>query len=154
MLQRFLPEQAGFIHAPLSFKQSGAGFTLLELLVAVAIIGLIASIVLVGIAQRQRNAKREAIVSEMNQVSKQAESFYVDHDGYAGICTSGNDLTDQGRLGELKNSIEEKGGEIKCMSTVNDYAVSSALPTGNHWCVDSHGTFKETESPVTTTRCE
>ena len=129
------------------------GFTLLELLVVVAVIGLITSLLLVGITQRERTAKAKAIMGELDQVRKQAEEFYVTNGSYQGLCTSDQNLTEKGRLGELRVSIQEKGGELKCLSSASEYAVSSSLSDGDYWCVDSQGFSGQINSDVENTFC-
>jgi len=129
------------------------GFTLLELLVVIAGIALLSSLMLVGVAQRERDAQDKAIIGELDQVRKQAEAFYVTNGTYQGLCNASQNLTELGRLGELKASIQEKGGELKCMSSASDYAVSSSLPSGDYWCVDSQGASRQIDSAVESTSC-
>lgn len=129
------------------------GFTFIELLVVIAVIGLISSIILMSLERRQRNAEDQTIIGELHQVRSQAEAFYVNHEGYQELCASDQTLTEEGRMGELEDSIESKGGELECGDSTSDYAVSSSLNQGDYWCVDSHGASHEVNSLITTTSC-
>ncbi|MDP3093948.1 MAG: type II secretion system protein [bacterium] len=62
-----------------NFSQSGAGFTLVELLVVIAVIGLLASIVLVSMGsarEKARDARRQA---DIRQIGTAMELYYSDN---------------------------------------------------------------------------
>lgn len=82
----------------IKIKNSNRGFTLLELLIVVAIIGLLASLILVGLSSfrsRGRDARR---IADVKQVQNGLEIYYAKENKYPPI-TSGvwNDLA-----GEIK----------------------------------------------------
>jgi len=54
------------------------GFTLLELIIVITIIGLIASIMVVSINESRRKARNEAVVSQMYEYQKAIELNYSD----------------------------------------------------------------------------
>lgn len=71
----------GFTRQSLFPKNLG-GFTVIELLLVIAIIGLIASIIVVatsGAKAQARDAKRKA---EVDAIRKAIEFYYIDHDQY------------------------------------------------------------------------
>jgi len=137
----------------LKFLDGSKGFTLIELLVVIAVIGLITSIIVVGIAERDKDAQDSAIIGELDQIRKQVEQFYVNNDGYQGLCAPDDTLIEQGRLGDLEDSIESKGGEIRCEVQPSEYAITSSLKQGDYWCVDSHGASREVSNHVSSTEC-
>lgn len=63
-------------------SNSKAGFTLIELLVVIAIVGLLASVVLVGLNSTRTKARDARRVSDMNQMSKAMELFFNDFSSY------------------------------------------------------------------------
>jgi prepilin-type N-terminal cleavage/methylation domain-containing protein len=71
-------------------RQKQKAFTLIELLVVIAIIGLLASIVLIGLntaRAQSRDAKRAA---DANQISAALELYYSDNGHYPITICSGN----------------------------------------------------------------
>lgn len=86
------------------------GFTIVELLIVIVVIGILAAITIVaynGIQQRARDSERQA---EMKSVEKALEMYYVDNGGYP-TCSGTTYIT---------------GGTAAGCSVVN---LSSALPT-------------------------
>lgn len=59
-----------------------AGFTLIEMLVVVAIIGLLSSVILVGLGDVRKEARDTRRVSDIRQVQNQLEIYYSVHQGY------------------------------------------------------------------------
>lgn len=65
------------------------GFTVLELLVVVAIIGILASIVMVSVGNSQNKAKDNAIKLQLNHALKVAELYYSNNGRYGYSAGSG-----------------------------------------------------------------
>ena len=65
------------------------GFTLIELLIVIAIIGLLASIVMVSMTSVKKKAKDSRIQAELRQISTAMEMVYSDNDAYP---TAGTNL--------------------------------------------------------------
>jgi len=61
-------------------KQSG--FTLLELLVVTAIIGILAMVVLASLSDARATARDTARVAGVREVQKALELYYIEHGGY------------------------------------------------------------------------
>ena len=111
------------------------GFTLIELLVVLAIIGILASILLVNFASTRNKAKDSSIKLEMSQIRTALEKFYPINNTYAGGCA----LTTE--CGKLKTDISSKGGILTTQNfSTTQYCVQYTLNTGGgSWCVDSTG---------------
>ena len=73
-----------------SSKNAGAGFTLVELLVVVAMVGLIATIVLVNVANSRRKGRDAGIQSSLIEVAKVAEILFNNTYSYQGVCDAGD----------------------------------------------------------------
>lgn len=61
---------------------STRGFTLLELLVVIALIGTLAAIVLSVLSGAQRDAKDKRRIADIQQIQKALELYHIDHSGY------------------------------------------------------------------------
>lgn len=69
-----------------------SGFTLLELLVVLAIIGVLATVVLASLNSSREKANNAAILSQINEYQKAIELVYADLGYYPGAqANSGND---------------------------------------------------------------
>lgn len=124
-------------------------FTLIELLVVIAIIGLLASIVIIGVSDARNKAKDARIVIEMWQVRSIAESIRHDYDSYATTCAADHTLNESApdpygkQLGIIEEDIKaQQGGtlSIECHTpSSNKYCASAKLTAiGAGWyCADS-----------------
>ena len=107
-------------------KKDNRGFTLIELLVVVAIIGLLASIIIVTLNSTRAKARDARRMVELRQISLAIELYAADNDGNypqwasspsccgdtsRGACQTcpcpGNDWSDEfeGRLARLYNAL-------------------------------------------------
>lgn len=64
------------------FKNHIRGFTLVELLVVMAIISLLATVILGGFRASQRRSRDTARKSDLKQISNALEMFYSDYEHY------------------------------------------------------------------------
>ena len=131
----------------LSSPHPRAGFTLVEILVVVAIISLIASVVLVSMGESRKEARDAAIKTSLGEIRKAAELLYDASASYVGVCDPnppGDDsLSESGDFGRIEDYIENQGGAVACRENTGAYAVNSALNRGNCWCVDSLGAARK-----------
>ena len=112
------------------------GFTLIELLVVVAIIGILASIVLVSLNSARAKGRDASAKGSMSSLRAAAEIWYDDHNGsYAGFC-----LGDGAPL--IAAALKETTFTPTCHDTPNpvQFAASVRLNSGGrYFCVDSGG---------------
>lgn len=64
-----------------SRRHASAGFTLVEMLVTVAVLGIVASIAVATIASALDKAKQRATMADMRSISKAIEIYMMDTDG-------------------------------------------------------------------------
>lgn len=72
-----------------SLKNKSKGFTIVELLIVIVVIGILATLVIVtftGIQQKARNSQRQ---TDINAINSHVEAFYADK----GYYPTSNDLT-------------------------------------------------------------
>jgi len=131
---------------PPHFSRRGVvwGFTLVEILVVIAIIGILATIVLLSLNAARAKAKDATIKAAVEQVRQVAELFYDDHSNtYSGFDDQSDGSTyDLIELERIKTSIAENGGSfvLKVDGAGNKYCAQSAFTSGGDiFCVDNTG---------------
>jgi prepilin-type N-terminal cleavage/methylation domain-containing protein len=101
------------------------GFTLMELLVVIAVIGIIAAIIIPSYQESRLKAKNASMVSTLSGLHA-----VVDASKYPGSLASVcNDFESGGEFSVIKDSIEKNGGIWNCDSTVEAYRVFVKLHT-------------------------
>ena len=125
------------------------GFTMIELLAVIAIIGILAAIVLVRTGTAKKEGEDAAIKLALREVRNAGELYYNDSETYEGVCDpSDTTLSDDGDFGRIRDYIAEYNGLqgiIGCKDDEEGYAVISSLNLGNCWCIDSQGAGREIE---------
>jgi len=118
------------------------GFTIIELIVVISIIGILATIVLTNVNSYKGKAKDAIIKEDMNQFFQLAQEYYNNHGNYGGFCT--DSLTQ--RLFDAIPAYEGKKIKI-CQHDANRWMVCANLnfpeDRSSAWCIDAGGTKKE-----------
>ncbi|MBU3964474.1 type II secretion system GspH family protein [Patescibacteria group bacterium] len=127
------------------------GFTIVELLIVVAIIGILATIVIVSLKEASDRARNTKIITSVTQIRKIAEDMYIQEaGGYESLCISGelnggySDI-----LTILENDVEKYGGDmVSCYDSRYSYCVSAQLTgsTTKYFCIDDQGSNIESTS--------
>ncbi|HNW96624.1 MAG TPA: prepilin-type N-terminal cleavage/methylation domain-containing protein [Candidatus Paceibacterota bacterium] len=122
----------------IKIKNSNRGFTLMELLIVVAIIGLLASMILVGLSSfrtRGRDARR---ISDVKQAQNGLEIYYAKETKYPSVPSSGEPGTIDASAGweAVTNAIVGGGIGITQLSQdplgkEHSYAYASESDTSN-----------------------
>lgn len=138
------------------------GFTLLELLVVIALIGIFASIVMVALNSSRAKGKDSAIRGSLAGMRSQTQLYFGDNGNF-----SSSNIVDcsLGMFGATKASqgLAEALAEVEtqndasvavCAASETKWGVSSPLHDGTSWCVDHQGSSKvgtidvDTSSPT------
>lgn len=120
------------------------GFTIIELLVVVAIIAVLTGIVLVNVTSYINKGKDAAIKGNMATMSTNAAVFYDNNSStYVGFAASAGYTAPA-------TAITSANAAPVTFESATAYCVKAALKDGTTWCVDHTG-FKGTVN--TATRC-
>ncbi|MEK7651444.1 MAG: type II secretion system protein [Patescibacteria group bacterium] len=129
--------------------KSQKGFTLIEMLVVVAVIGLLSSVVLTALGPAKDKAKDSRIIQEVNQVRSLAETMYNGTYNTLPQLPSVIEINNQ-NLKELADDITLQGGTLTIInpspykaytaySKLNTTTGDSSNPVFQYYCIDSVG---------------
>lgn len=139
------------------------GFTLIEMLVVVAVIGILSSVILTALGPAKEKAKDSRIIQEINQVRSLAETLY--NGNYSTLETLPKEAINNSDLKALADDIALQGGELVIQkstpptnyvaySKLNTTVGTSDNPQTNYYCIDSNGRSGFTTTDLTgKTKC-
>lgn len=130
------------------------GFTIIELLVVVAIIAVLAAIVLVNVTGYINQGKNAAIKGNLSTALTNAAVFYNTNSAYTNYCTDATYTP----VRDAVNAIV--GANPTCTATATAWCACSAMklttaePANSTFCIDSTGYKKVTQNAgLCATRC-
>lgn len=147
------------------------GFTVLELLIVIAIIGFLTAIILPSLTAARSKAKDAAIKENLSLIPPAAESYYNDQSqGKGSYGLAGSDNLTGGVCGDA-NVVKILAGAQQQMATApvcvqnaglfsaaTAYKVAAQLNDGTYFCVDSTGnkgaTTTDEVTPTTVYTCQ
>jgi prepilin-type N-terminal cleavage/methylation domain-containing protein len=123
-------------------KSVSPAFTLVELLIVIAVIGVLAVVVLSALSDARTQGKNVRIQTEMDAIAKRAEAEHLQFLTYDTVCGS-NGIDQSDDISRIITSINTfASSTLICNSQTTSYAISVPINT-MHWCIDSLGTKKE-----------
>ncbi len=134
------------------------GFTIIELIVVIAVIGLLTTVVLAFLSSAKAKSADSSVKASMVQIRTQAELYYNANQNFTNMCTSGA----PGIATILSQATSTGGGPTGsitnyCVGSASNWSVYSRLKTGGYWCVGSSGVAKTAvslPSPMLATSCQ
>ena len=126
------------------------GFTLIELMVVIAIIGVLSAIILFSVTQYIGKSKDANIMGNLAVLVSSGEVFYNSNQSYNGFCsstvvTNASSQMPENSTATCYNSSNNKGG-ICCSETIDNDAWAACAPlfvdSDDAYCVDSRGVKK------------
>lgn len=121
------------------------GFTIVELIVVIAIIAVLASVVLINTSSVGNKARDAAIKEDMNSFFQLALEYYEKHKNYGGFC---EDDATQALFDSIPAYGEKK--EKYCQHDSDDWFVCAQLnfpeDRSKAWCIDKSGIRKQIDS--------
>ncbi len=133
------------------FSGSAAGFTLIEMLVVVAVIGILSSVILNALGPARNKAKDARIIQEVNQARSLAETLYNGtYDNLPNVDPQSSLPINNDNLTSLINDIATQGGQLVIRKSIsgtsyvmysqlNTLAGTGSVPQTDYYCVDSAG---------------
>ncbi len=119
---------------------SKKGFTLIELLVVVAIIGILASIVLVSLNSARAKGRDASAKGSMSSLRAAAEIWYDDHNGtYGGFCAALDGAQPLIVAAQKETAQTADCNDNIAPSSGLQFAAGIQLNSGKYFCVDSAG---------------
>lgn len=136
-------------------------FTLIEMLVVVAVIGILSSVLLTALGPARDKAKDARIVEEVNQVRSVAETLY---NGYydalemlpsetisnQSLKALADDIATQGGLLTIQKSAPIHATTYMAYSPLNTKVGDPANPQVDYYCIDSSGKVGFTTADLST----
>jgi prepilin-type N-terminal cleavage/methylation domain-containing protein len=122
------------------------GFGLIELIIVIAVIGVLAGIILAALGPARNQAKDARIISDLHQLQNRAEIIYLDKGVYywvegttpRGVCWQEGSCDSE--ILTLRRDINSQGGQTAIISSADKYCAYSKLISSNqYFCVDSFG---------------
>ncbi len=125
------------------------GFTLIEILVVVAIIGILTTVIVANLYQARVKAADAAVKDDLNGIRSQAEIYYSLHNdsygNYSGttcpsVAGAGSLFSnDSNILGAINHAVNVGSGNSFCSTNGILWAVAIGLKSSGSWCIDSTG---------------
>lgn len=111
------------------------GFSLIELLVTVAVIGIIAAMAVPALQRAIRRARTKALIADGRTLLVAFKSYNVDHDEYPPCCSPASEALDRSTLHPLTRDGYIKDGRGITAKLANGQLTSydsPDLPSTNH----------------------
>ena len=125
------------------------GFTLVELIITIAIIGILAGVILTSLNDARIDGIDAKVISEMDAISKRASIEQAQYGTFDIVCGTGAHSTST-QIADIIDSINKLSSTtVVCNSGPGDYAISVGLKD-SHWCIDSGGIRAEVSDPLET----
>lgn len=134
------------------------GFSLIELLIVITIIGLLSTIVLNSLSSSRSKAYDSKVKQQLNSFRTAAEIYFANQEpnsyGPASASCSGGMFNDVDHAnGSPGIYIAEgnlpAGTQVVCSSSDSAYAIKATLYSGNdYWCIDNRGSSRQISGPI------
>ena len=116
----------------MNHTHTDSGFTLIELLTVIAIIGILASVTIVGLSSARENARDKSAMASMQGILIEGAIYRAQNEGeYDGLCANTNVDT------LLDKVASDTGNAPVCNDNASSFDVEVVLNNGTSYCIDS-----------------
>ena len=106
------------------------GFTLIEVLVTITIIGAVASVVVASVNGARERALNSNVTSSLTAARNEAEIVFLEDASYANMCESTR----------VAGAVVNNTSLYECYDSPNEWARQTRMPDGSTYhCIDSTG---------------
>ncbi len=126
------------------FKKYSHGFTLIEILITITIIGILASVVVASLNTARDKATDASVKSNLHNMKGESGIYYDDNRSYTNICSNDQKFLEAmaGAQTAVSGVVAFGGlGDGECVDISSEWAawVNLQFATTTAWCVDSTG---------------
>ena len=119
------------------------GFTLIEVIAVIAIIGILASVTLASLSGARENPRDKFAISTMQSIIIQASLYRANHANYSGLCAHAT-ITDL--FDDINDAV---GATPSCITNpTTGYEMQLLLLSGQTYCIDSSKFFGHITLPI------
>ena len=129
------------------------GFTFIELLIVVALFGILTVLVFVSLNSAKHNTEDSRLQSDVKQLRAIAEVLYNNSLSYKNVATCFNATSDWSSCGDQASQVKlltadaitaysGADGGIVATSNSSSLCISSRMNSGKYICVDTSGNTK------------
>lgn len=108
-----------------TLKKAQRGFTIIELLIVIAIIAILAGLVLNNFQGAQAKARDTQRVTDINNIHSKLEEYYNEQGGYPGTVGQANATTIFPGI-DVESVVDPDGDEIEDSIVANEAAATAA----------------------------
>ena len=122
-------------------RRAAAGFTLIELMIVVAIIGLLAAVAFPSYSNHVIRAAREGAQTELIDLSALQEKIYLNSNAYTANVTAGYDGTSAGGLGIATGRTRDAKYNFSVTVAAQTFTLTATPVSGGPQANDSNLTI-------------
>lgn len=118
-------------------KQTHRGFTLIELLVVIAIIGILASVVFLGLSESRARARDAERLSDLKQIQTGLELYYAQNKEYPSTLSALEPYLDNVPADPLRSRAGTSDEyQYQISADGDDYGIAALSESGDEetWC--------------------
>lgn len=126
-----------------------SGFTIVELLIVIAIIGILVAVILGSLSSARDDGLAAKVKSEMAVLLKRSSVDESQSLTYDVVCGSNGFATSTAVMSIIASIERFSPEKVTCHSQTSKFAASAATGSSTYWCIDSTGVSKEATAQLT-----